>query len=408
MRRLALFLFLLWLSACAGAPSHSSDAARDATVLLISLDGTPPSAVESLPFFERVAREGAWSERLEPVLPSNTFPNHVTFVTGVGPDRHGIVNNRFRDPERGTYSYESDPTWLEVEPLWSQLAAVGVVSASYHWVGSEGAWRSGRGPLHWRPFAERASESAKVEQILAWLALEDPAVRPRFVTAWFRGGDASAHRFGPGDRSVTESLEKQSAALARLVDALGAGGHWATTTLLLVSDHGMARVERTVDLARALQRAGVAARVAGGGGCALVRMRRSGDPLEPALEVARSLGLHAWRRGERAAGWPLNHPRFGDVFVMAPVGTAIVRHRGFPGIEARAGRDPLTLRGSHGYDPAAPEMGALFAALGRGVAPGARLGAVRAIDVAPTVLALLGRPVPDWMEGRPLDLGGAM
>lgn len=129
MRRLALILFLLWLPACAGASSHShdrgrDDAGRDATVILISLDGTRPSAVASLPFFQRVAREGAWADRLEPVLPSNTFPNHVTFVTGVGPDRHGIVNNRFRDPERGLYSYESDPTWLEVEPLWSDRKSV--------------------------------------------------------------------------------------------------------------------------------------------------------------------------------------------------------------------------------------------------------------------------------------------
>ena len=32
-------------------------------------------------------------------------------------------------------------------------------------------------------------------------------------------------------------------------------------------------------------------------------------------------------------------------------------------------------------------------------------GTVRAVDVAPTVLALLGQSVPGWMEGRPLDLG---
>jgi arylsulfatase A-like enzyme len=49
-------------------------------------------------------------------------------------------------------------------------------------------------------------------------------------------------------------------------------------------------------------------------------------------------------------------------------------------------------------------MGALFGAIGRGVAPGARLGTVRAVDVAPTVLALLGLPIPEWMEGRPVAL----
>ena len=47
-------------------------------------------------------------------------------------------------------------------------------------------------------------------------------------------------------------------------------------------------------------------------------------------------------------------------------------------------------------------MGALFIAFGRGVPAGAELGEVRALDVAPTVLALLGVPVPDWMEGAPI------
>ena len=52
-------------------------------------------------------------------------------------------------------------------------------------------------------------------------------------------------------------------------------------------------------------------------------------------------------------------------------------------------------------------MGALFLAAGRGVRPGLRLGEVRAVDVAPTVLALLGVEAPRWMEGRVLPLGGA-
>ena len=33
---------------------------------------------------------------------------------------------------------------------------------------------------------------------------------------------------------------------------------------------------------------------------------------------------------------------------------------------------------------------------------GARLPAVRSVDVAPTVLSLLGVPVPEWMEGAPI------
>ena len=48
-------------------------------------------------------------------------------------------------------------------------------------------------------------------------------------------------------------------------------------------------------------------------------------------------------------------------------------------------------------------MGALFVAAGRGVPPGTKLGEVRALDIAATVLALLGVPVPAWMEGHPIE-----
>ena len=45
---------------------------------------------------------------------------------------------------------------------------------------------------------------------------------------------------------------------------------------------------------------------------------------------------------------------------------------------------------------------AMIAAVGRGVPAGAALEAPRAIDVAPTILELLGVSAPAWMEGRAL------
>ncbi len=35
---------------------------------------------------------------MRPSFPSKTFPNHWTLVTGLVPDRHGIVANSFTDP----------------------------------------------------------------------------------------------------------------------------------------------------------------------------------------------------------------------------------------------------------------------------------------------------------------------
>ena len=86
------------------------------------------------------------------------------------------------------------------------------------------------------------------------------------------------------------------------------------------------------------------------------------------------------------------HPRFGDVVVRAPIGTAIVRQG-------------LNIKGFHGYLPSHPEMDGIFYAFGRGVEPGRRLSGVQNVDVAPTILELLSQPIPSGMEGRALNLG---
>jgi len=407
MRRLAGFAvsLALFLAAAVGAAPPS--------VVLISLDGTRPSDAQPLASFRRIAARGALGAGLVPAFPSNTFPNHVTFVTGVSPDRHGIVNNVFFDPQRGLYRYANDPSWIEVEPLWSLLARLGMPSASFFWVGSEGSWKSGLGPREWKAFDGSVPESEKVRQILAWLAAPDP---PRLVTSWFHGADGTGHRFGPGTPEVAEALRKQDAALGALLDGLEREGRLASTTLLIVSDHGMLPVERSVDLEQALAQAGIPADVIGGGGFATVDLREPrrwlflpretpagrAQRAERAAAVARALGLEAWPRGAGPPELPSGNPRFGDVVALAPAGTLIVGHTDSVGQAAAALAGPL--RGAHGYRPELPEMTGLFAAIGRDVAPGARPPLVHAVDVAPTVLSLLGVTPPEWMEGRPVPL----
>jgi len=391
IRRSAPFLLVAALLAVGGAGrAIGSESAR--TVIMISLDGTTPADVSGakLPTLGALARRGAAATRLVPVFPTNTFPNHVSLVTGVVPAVHGIVNNVFLDPQRGLFRYSNDPTWIEVEPLWAIAARHGVVSAAYYWVGSEGSWRNGHGPRYWKAFDSGTPEREKVDQILAWLDIESPDERPRLITSWFHGADATGHRFGPGSSEAYAALRGQDRALARLLAGLDERGAFETATLLLVSDHGMAPVVRSVDLRAALRAEGIEAEVFGGGGLVTVSLPVGARDAAKVAAVARALGLDTRRPAESSQDLPLANPRFGDVVVLAPVGTAISSTRA------------SAIRGAHGYPPDVPEMGALLVAAGGGVCAGCQLSEVRTVDVAPTVLAWLGIPPPAWMEGRPI------
>jgi predicted AlkP superfamily pyrophosphatase or phosphodiesterase len=362
------------------------------TVIMISLDGTRPEDLRDpeLAAIGELSRRGATATHMTPVFPTNTFPNHVSLVTGVSPAVHGIVNNVFVDPQRGLYRYSGDPAWIEVEPLWAIADRHGVVSAAYYWIGSEGPWRNGHGPRHWRTFDSQTPEREKVAQILAWLDIEDPADRPRLITSWFRGADRAAHRFGPGSPEARSALRGQDRALGDLVRGLEERGAFETTRLLVVSDHGMVPADSHVDLNAALREADIPAFALGGGGIALVSFESGGGSAADVIALADSLGLSAHAPDDVPGGVSAANPRFGAVVVLAPVGTAISRGSAPP------------MRGAHGYLPTVPGMEALMIAAGTGIAAGSELGAVRAIDVAPTVLDWLGIPQPGWMEGRPI------
>ncbi len=406
MKRFDVVLLILLASglACDPAGSRSpSSGVREISaspaaprVILISLDGTRPADLseETLPSLVAFARRGVLAERLIPAIPSNTFPNHVTLVTGVAPEEHGLVNNVFLDPQRGLFAKREIPDWIEVEPLWSLLARQGVVSASYHWVGSEGPWR-GRGPRYWKKFSSRTSERDKVEQILAWLDLPEDAPRPRLITSWFHGADAMGHRHGPGTPAVRRHLREQDRAIAKLIEGLDERGLFESTTLIFVSDHGMVAPAMHVDLDSGLARAGIEARVLGIGGFATVvpeaNEEWSPGTAERVAEVARGLGLDAMRPGRAPASAGIGHIRFGEVVVTAPIDRAIVH-------------EDLSVKGFHGYDPSYPEMGAIFVAGGRGIPEGRSLPAFSSLSVAPTVLYLLGIDVPPWMRGEVIPI----
>ena len=62
------------------------------------------------------------------------------------------------------------------------------------------------------------------------------------------------------------------------------------------------------------------------------------------------------------------------------------------------------VRGMHGYPPeSTPDMDGIFMAIGRGVPAGAAPARVRALDLAPTVSALLGMDPPAGAEGRVVE-----
>ncbi|MGH9759416.1 MAG: alkaline phosphatase family protein, partial [Blastocatellia bacterium] len=102
-RVLSLALMAVLLSVSAFSTVRRANTELKRTLILISLDGFRWDYLDRgvSPNINALASAGVRAKSLIPVFPSLTFPNHYSIVTGVYPEKHGIVGNEMYDPQFG-------------------------------------------------------------------------------------------------------------------------------------------------------------------------------------------------------------------------------------------------------------------------------------------------------------------
>lgn len=402
-RPLLAALLAIGASACAATSppppiDHSvlTGEQRAPVTILVSIDAFRPDYMGKgdTPVLDSLARQGVQAT-MRPSFPTLTFPNHTTLVTGLRPDRNGIVANTMYDPKRPGvrfYSKElesSDPFWwAESEPLWITAEKNGVHAATMFWPGEEAAHGNVR-PFDWVRFDPNYTSEQRVRTVTDWM--RRPAeIRPRFVTIYFDDVDKAGHKFGPAAPETRNAV--------RLVDRLigdlktGLDRMYQPVDLVIVSDHGMRAIqpERTVSLDRILSRESY--RLASYGPFATL------DPIPGhEEEVARALlapnpNMTCWRKAEVPARFHYGaNPRVGAFVCQAGSGGEVML--GMP-----------TNKGDHGYEPDDPDMTALFLANGPRFRRDAKIPAkFDNVDLYPMLAGLIGvTPLPN--DGNPATL----
>lgn len=87
------------------APKLPPQPARRPPVVLVSVDALSPDYVHRadsyglrIPTLRSMLRDGSAATGVRGVLPTVTYPTHTTMMTGVSPNRHGILANTTFDP----------------------------------------------------------------------------------------------------------------------------------------------------------------------------------------------------------------------------------------------------------------------------------------------------------------------
>jgi len=276
----------------------------------------------------------------------------------------------------------------------------------------------------------RFAETAHAAAVFRDVVLKDQ--RPDAALIWFNEPDTSYHYKGIGAPETLAVMRAVDDAFGSILDAIAEGPDAAETAILVASDHGQISSSGMFDIAAALTAAGHPARMAGertldgamvaatGGNMGEIRVldgdRDRRDAIAAWLMSRDEIGMVFTPRDERpsdgdpslgaAAGTlassllGIDHARQPELLYILRSDGAADAH-GLPGLGLITGGVPVG-GGMHGgvnrYE--------LNTVLALGGAACRDAGVSQApcglIDIAPTILDLLGAPVPPSMEGRSL------
>jgi len=413
--------------------------AAERHVVVISIDGLPsyyfndPHA--SLPVIRGLAKSGvAAVEGMHVSNPSVTWPNHTTLMTGVHPEKHGVLFNGGleRNAEAMTVRVNPDKTQEElvrVPLLFDVLKQAGLTSAAINWPCTSGS-KSIDDNFPDAPNDVQHSSPRLIEELTksgvlrhftgggsvvrdeVWTEAACHVIRqrmPRLLTLHLLNLDSTHHRYGPKSGPGYTAASLADAMVGRVVKAIDEAGVRDRTTIFVLADHGFAAIHKAIQPNVTLRREGLItvengkirsarAMVIPEGGTGLVYLTNPETESQDAQTVRR---LFQDVEGIAAILGPEDFPRYRMPTPASNKNMAnlvLVAKDGYTIGGSHAG-DALIVpnksgtTGSHGFVSTESKMNAIFVASGAGIKSGAKLESLDNSDVAPTTARLLGVPL---------------
>ncbi|OLE79786.1 MAG: hypothetical protein AUF76_15865 [Acidobacteria bacterium 13_1_20CM_2_65_9] len=454
MRFLAVMLAALALGAVA-MDAQLPQPSR--THLVIVVDGLRPDYVTPalMPRLVRLGQRGIVFNAHHAVFPTVTRVNASSIATGTYPETHGLLGNTVYVPSvnatRGldTGSRANLEAIARAEGRLLTAPSLGeILQQAGKKIFACGSGTSGaafllnhtvaNGAIVHHEFTRPPAFAARVLEKLgpppphalpnaaqnrravdAYLTLGLEELHPDVTLMWISDPDTTAHTRGIGAPATREALTLVDAEIGRIEDTLQARGLLARTNLIVTSDHGFSthtgalKLEALVDPfvhtmpdgSRDIVVSEGAIYLRGGPGVNVAaRVAAIVAALQRRPEVGAIFTRPTGRGGAEGtvpgtlsfdvARW--NHARSGDILVSANWS----RDTNDAGYEGKT-----TQSGTAGHGTSSPYdiHNPLIAA-----GPDVREHAVSDVptgnvDLAPTVLRLLGLPVPDTMTGRVIE-----
>jgi predicted AlkP superfamily pyrophosphatase or phosphodiesterase len=195
-------------------------------VLIVSIDGCRPDVAlrADMPHLRAVMARGSFSFWANTTDVAITLPSHVSMLTGVTPDKHGIHYND--DKPTNKPEHPLVPTLFDLAKKKGYTTAVCAGKSKFRAFDTEGA-------LDWK-FIKEASD----EEVASAAAAIIREHQPQVTFVHFPDCDRVGHADGWGSPQQVAVLGKADVALGTVLSALDDQHLTDSTLIILSADHG--------------------------------------------------------------------------------------------------------------------------------------------------------------------------
>jgi arylsulfatase A-like enzyme len=440
MRFVACALLLSIVGAT--SPQRLAAADRDAHVIVVCIDGLAAYLLDDpkapLPTIRRLARAGTVAENgMKVSNPSITWPNHSSIITGVRPEKHGVLANGVLvrgavglptvvDPKR------DQADLIRVPTIFEAAKSAGLTSAEINWPCTRGSKSLADSfpdvpdqVVHMTPrLRDELIDVGVLKDDKQTSFMGDSVVgrdvvwtdaachvikkrKPNLLFVHLLNCDSTHHLLGPQSAAGYTANAFADACLAKIVAAADEAGITEQTTFIVLADHGFTMTPKAIR-PNVILRQQKLLNVLGGkisearvhvvpeGGIGLVYCT---DPGQAPADRETVKKLFAGQEGvadvvfpERFAEYGMPHPReynqAPDAILVAKDGYAVSGSVEGETLVA-TNIEAKTSLGSHGFVSTFGKMNAICVLSGRGIRAAAKIKDVENIDVAPTIARLL-------------------
>jgi predicted AlkP superfamily pyrophosphatase or phosphodiesterase len=370
-------------------------------VILISFDGYRWDYVNRgiTPNVNSLIGDGAKAVSFKPVFPTKTFPSHISIVTGMYPENHGIIFNEFNDKFHNSNYNTRDSVqlrnsrWYKGEAFWETARRQGIITASYFWPSSD-LDLDDRNPEYYYHYVHKRPYEDRIKGVLEWLQYPYDK-RPHFITMYFDLTDGVGHRYGPNSPEINMAISSLDSTLGNLLSGLEEIQMRDSVNIILVSDHGMTEVhfEKIINVEEILDGYQFVHSNSG----PVMMISADGGDIEKIYSLLEKNENHykVYLKNDIPPYYHFSKsPMISEILLVAEMGWAVITNKNLKWMK------PEKYNGNHGYNNHHLDMHGVFIAAGPQFKNNYKTGTINSLDVYPLLCKIFNIIPNNNIDGK--------